>query len=74
MVAGDDGGRVQLETADGPHQLMDNLGRDRFRVWSAQPLAGDRQPPGMLDPDLTTQEERPVLALATPSASPHPRA
>jgi hypothetical protein len=54
MVAGDDGGRVELQTADRTDQLVDVVSRDWFRARPAQPLASNRQAPSVLDPDLST--------------------
>ena len=53
VIAGDDRGRVELQAADRLHQLMDVVRRDWLGARSAQSLAGDRQPPRVLDPDLS---------------------
>ncbi len=58
MVASDDGGRVELQAADRPHQFMDVVSPNGFAAWPAQSLAGDRQPPRVLDADLSWHDRK----------------
>lgn len=52
VVAGDDRGGVELQTADRPDEVNDVISRDVFWAWSAQLLARNGQAPRMLDPNL----------------------
>jgi hypothetical protein len=56
VITRHDCGRVELQAADRADERVDVVGRDRVRTRAAQSLARDRQPPRVLDPDLSVHD------------------